>query len=106
MPHRWFSGAAWSKVARRLIEHQDGVLYRFRTDALPLHGMRTLAALPIGAAVWDTLDITVPRQAAAGRYALKLALVAEPFVENLRLRDILRDDDLYNGVVLDSLVVQ
>lgn len=106
VPSQWFAHPAWSKLARRVAERQAGALYRFRTDALPLHGLRTLSELPAGQAAADTVSFTVPAEAGPGRYALKLAVVAEPFVENLHLADILRDQDLYDGALVDSVDVR
>ncbi len=106
VPPRWFVQPGWSKLGRRALERQEGALYRFRTDALPLHGLRSLASLPRGSAAGDTLVFEVPAAAGPGRYALKLALMPEPFVENLHLRDLLRDDDLYDGALIDSVEVR
>src|SRR5262249_17222711 len=46
-PDRWYIRPAWSRVGRHIAEHADGVRYRARSDALPLHGMRDLALLPV-----------------------------------------------------------
>jgi hypothetical protein len=106
VPRRWYIQHAWSKLGRHLEEHRTGRLYRFRTDQLPFHGMSDLSQLARGTSVRDTLDIRVPPSAAPGRYVVKLALVPEPLVTNLRLRDILRDDDLYDGPAIGWITVR
>ena len=99
------AGPLHSSIARAT-ERQTGKLYRFRSDLLPFHGLRTLAALPAGESVPDTLTIQVPANAAPGRYALKLALVEQPFLPNLRMRDLLRDEDRWDGPVIGEVTVR
>lgn len=106
VPPRWFARPAWSKPARLLAQTLDHRLYRFRVGRPPFNWERNPARLPLNTPVPDTLRIIIPPRAASGEYEVTLALVEEPLLANSSLRDILRDDDSFEGPVVGRVTIK
>ncbi len=99
------SPAAVSKPWRKLVERLRGERYRFRADHLPAGGAYGVDCWAPGEVVRDTFRIEVPRDVAAGDYTVKVSMSHQPHYPNLRLQDLLSDDDLLDGLEVARLQV-
>ena len=57
-------------------------------------------------AVEDSFAVVVPRDAAAGRYDVRVRLLSQPHYPNYRLSDYFFDDDYYSGRRVSTLDVR
>lgn len=96
---------AVSKVWRKLVERSRRERYRFRGDHLPAGGAYGVDRWRPGEVVIDPFQLVVPRDVAPGDYTVKVAIARQPHYPNLRLRDILSDDDFLNGLEVGRLQV-
>ncbi len=99
------SPAAVSKVWRKLIEKLRGERYRFRADHLPAGGAYGVDRWAPGEVVRDAFQIEVPHDVAAGDYVVKVSLSHQPHYPNLRLQDLLSDDDRLDGLEVARLQI-
>ncbi len=106
VPRRWFFHPAWSKPARLLSQRIDHRLYRFRVGRPPLAWERNPARLPLREPAPDRLLVIIPPTAAPGEYVVTLSLAEETLLPNVTLRDLLRDDDSFEGPVVGRITVQ
>jgi hypothetical protein len=97
--------AAVSKPWRKLVERQRGERYRFRADHLPTGGAYGVDHWAVDEVVLDAFRIVVPHDVAPGDYTVKVAMTRQPHYPNLRLRDLLSDDDLLDGLEVGRLQV-
>jgi len=105
-PRPWFWCNALEKPSRNIVQLLEGRLYRNRVPRLPLMGSVSMARLPLGVPVPDTLSIKVPPAGRPGTWRLRLSLVEEPVVANQHLRDLFRDDENRLGPVVGYIVVE
>jgi len=97
--------AAFSKMWRKLVERTRHERYRFRADHLPTNGDYGVDRWSSAEVVQDSFRLTIPMDAAAGDYTVRLALTHQPHYPNLVWRDLLSDDDLLNGLEVAKLRV-
>ena len=97
---------AWcSKPWRKLLERLTRRRWRFREDHLPVNGAYGVDAWRPGEAVRDSFGVRVPADAAPGTYVVRVTMLHSPHYPNLRLRDLLSDDDFLAGVPAGTLRV-
>jgi hypothetical protein len=106
VPSRWFSHRLWNKPARLLTQRIDRRVYRHRVWSPLLQGSRNPARLPVGSAFPDTLMLPIPTNAAPGEWTVTLAVYAESFLPNYRLRDLVSDEDGFTGAVIGRVTVR
>jgi hypothetical protein len=87
------------------VERVRGERYRFRADHLPVGGAYGVDRWSPHEVVLDAFRIVVPRDVATGDYTVKLAISRQPHYPNLRLRDLVSDDDLLDGLEVGRLQV-
>lgn len=90
-------GDAWGKVYRKVIEELRGERYRFRIDALPFGGVYPPDLWARGELLRQHIDVPVPRDISEGRYTVSVKLHDAPHYSNLRMSDLLRNEDFYDG---------
>ena len=95
--------AAVSKLWRKLVERVRHERYRFRADHLPTNGDYGVDRWSPDEIVRDPFRVVVPRDVAAGDYDVRVSMVRQPHYPNLRLRDLMSDDDLLNGLAVSRL---
>lgn len=106
VPSRWYVRPAWSKLARHLAQRSDDRLYRIRIGRPPFDGERDPARLPLHEPMADRLLVFMPPAAAPGDYEVTLSLVEDALTPNLWLRDLWRDDDSVEGLVVGRFTLQ
>ena len=94
-----------SKVWRKLVERRTQARYRFRADHLPTDGAYGVDRWTANEVVRDSFRIVVPADVAPGDYVVRVTMRREPHYPNLRLRDLLSDDDVLNGIEMARLHV-
>jgi len=97
---------AISKAWRKLVERVRHERYRFRADHLPAAGAYGVDRWVPSEVVADSFRLVVPTDVAPGDYAVKVSIRHEPHYPNLRLRDLLSDDDYLDGPVVGRLQVR
>jgi hypothetical protein len=96
----------YGKVYRKILEKISGQRYRFRDDRLPFDGIFPPDTWPEGSILRDEFRIIVPGDIAPGRYTISVKLDNAPHVSNLRLKDLLSDDDFYDGPDLMTIEIK
>ena len=96
----------WSKIYRKVLERINGERYRFRSDHNPVNGLYPPNSWRLGEVVLDEFSVTIPADVSVGTYDIKITLLEVPLGPNYYLSDYLRDDDIYNGVKVGSIVVK
>ena len=94
------------KPARKLLEHLYGERYRFRADHLPVEGRYSVDAWRPDEVVRDSFRVIVPRDAAEGRYQVRIKMLRQPHYANFSLGDYFVDQDYYAGVLAGRLEVR
>ena len=100
-----FGGAMFPKLARKLKEREAGERFRFRTDYKILNGFFDPDVWPEHFYVKDEASITIPRDAAPGKYTVRAILLTRSTMPNVRLRDLFFDDDKYQGVEIGEVTI-
>src|SRR5205085_6380724 len=78
-------GPRWlAKPIRKAIERSRGERYRFREDHLPVGGAYGVDLWSWNEAIEDSFAVIVPRDAAAGRYEVRVRLLSQPHYPNYR----------------------
>ena len=98
-------GRPFPKITRKLVERTRGELYRFRADHKITDGFFDPDVWPAGYYVVDETTVHIPEDAAPGRYTVRAILLTQLSGPNIRLRDLLFDDDLYQGVPIGEILV-
>jgi hypothetical protein len=96
---------AFSKVWRKAVERWRHERYRFRADHLPTGGSYGVDRWAADEVVGDRFRVDVPRDVAPGEYTVKVTMIHQPHYPNLRLQDLLSDDDLLDGLAVAKLRV-
>ncbi|MBI4720865.1 MAG: hypothetical protein HY770_06520 [Chitinivibrionia bacterium] len=100
------AGKPFPKLIRKATEAATGRRYRFRADHKILNGMFSPEVWPDGALVFDSAVALVPPAMAPGRYTVSVKLIDVPVIQNIRLRDLLYDDDMYQGVAVADIEIR
>ena len=100
-----FGDKTFSKLARKIKERTAGERYRFRADHKILNGFFDPDLWPEGFYVADETSVAVPADAAEGNYTVRAILLTRPTMPNVRLRDLLYDDDVYHGVEIGEITI-
>ena len=98
--------ARYEKVYRKIVERIRGETYRFREDFLPFEGIYPPDRWRPGRVLRDYIDIVIPRYIADGIYTISVKMDNAPHYSNLRMKDLLRDDDLYDGPDLMQVEIE
>ncbi len=96
----------YGKVYRKILENLRGERYRFRYDHLPLNGLFTPERWPVGRVVKDRVMIRIPRDVHAGMYTVSVKMAIGTHYPNYSLRDLLNDDDSYDGPDVARVAVE
>jgi hypothetical protein len=94
-----------SKVHRILQQVRTGLRYRNRRVHVPLQGMFGVQRWPADRYVVDRMAITIPEDAAAGEYQVKVMWEERTFLPNHHISHFLSDWDSYDGQIVARLEV-
>jgi len=97
---------SYGKIYRKVAEKFRGERYRFRIDKLPFEGIYPPDRWPVNKILREYIDVPVPKDIAPGKYRISIRLNQAPHVDNLRMKDLLRDDDFYDGPDLMTVTVE
>jgi hypothetical protein len=98
--------AAYGKIYRKIVEEMRGERYRFRFDFLPFEGVYPPDRWEPGIVLRDHFNVVVPTYIAEGVYTISVKMDNAPHYSNLVMKDLLRDDDLYDGSDLMEIVIE
>ncbi|NNF08377.1 MAG: hypothetical protein HKN21_16570 [Candidatus Eisenbacteria bacterium] len=93
------------KIGRKVWERRNNFLVRFRGDDTPGVGIQPPDHWELERAMPHRALIPVPKTTKPGRYEIAVAINRIPQMPNYRLQDYLSEDDLYQGVVVDTVLV-
>ena len=96
----------YGKIYRKILETYNSTRYRFRYDHLPLSGLFTPDRWPHMQIVKDSMVIKIPEDISAGTYIISVKMTASTHYPNYSFRDLLNDDDSYDGPDMSSIVVE
>ena len=97
---------AYGKIYRKIVEEMRGERYRFRFDLLPFEGIYPPDRWEPGIVLRDHFNVVVPAYIAEGVYTISVKMDNAPHYSNLLMKDLLRDDDLYDGPDLMEIVIE
>ena len=86
-----------AECIRSFLERIRGETYRYRYDALPFEGIYPPDKWIPRQVLRDHIKVPVPGYISKGVYTISVKMDNAPHYSNLRMRDLLRDDDLYDG---------
>jgi len=102
-----FTPPAWiAKPARKVLERLRGERYRFRADHLPAGGAYGVDLWRPDEVVSDSFRVAVPRDAAPGRWTVRVKMIRQPHYPNYRLSDYFLEEDYYAGLPVTTLEVR
>jgi hypothetical protein len=101
-----FGGAPFPKIMRKLKEQLIGARYRFREQHKIRNGFLSPDTWAPGELIIDATNVAVPTDLVPGRYAISVKLFEEIHQPNLRVRDFLYDDDMYQGIQVSEIVIE
>jgi len=96
----------YGKVYRKIREKIEGKRYRFRISRLPFEGLYPPDKWPVGRVIREYTSIQVPRNISAGTYTVSVKMHRAPHKANYRIKDLLTDDDVYDGPDLMKVVIE
>ena len=98
--------AGYGKIYRKIIEKISGETYRFRDNVLPFEGIYPPDTWTPGSVLRQYIDVSIPEYIARGVYTISIKMDNAPHYSNLVMRDLLRDDDLYDGPDLMTVEIE
>ncbi len=96
----------YGKIYRKTIEKIKGETYRFRNDFLPFEGIYPPDTWTPGSVSRQYIDVSIPGHIARGVYTISIKMDNAPHYSNLVMRDLLRDDDFYDGPDLMTVEIE
>jgi len=96
----------YGKIYRKTIERIQGERYRFRIDKLPFEGIYPPDKWTPGKILSESFDVPIPTDITPGQYTISIRLHKSPHVSNLWLKDLLTDDDFYDGPDLMTVTIE
>jgi hypothetical protein len=90
---------AFDKLHRKLEERIHSVRWRVRESHMSLAGGVRPGRVAPGRGDRGSLALSIPRDAAPGRWDIRVRMIRTPRYVNLGVRDYLRDDDRFNAPV-------
>ena len=96
----------YGKIYRKIVEITRGERYRFRIDKLPFEGIYPPDKWPTGKILREYFDVPIPKDIAPGTYTISIKLDKPPHVSNMRMKDLLSDDDFYDGPDLMTVTIE
>jgi len=97
---------SYGKLYRKIIENFKGERFRFRTDRIPFQGVYPPEKWSPGQVFREYFSVAVPEDVVPGIYTISVRIHHPPHVSNLRIRDLLRNDDFYDGPDLMKVYIK
>jgi hypothetical protein len=88
---------SYGKIYRKGLEKREGLRYRFRVDHLPFNGIVTPDLWPTLRVIEDSVPVSIPSDIATGEYVISIRMSEATHYPNFSMRDLLTDDDSYDG---------
>ena len=105
-PELPLDGRPFPKILRKIKEARTGSLYRYRLDHKIQHGFLNPDTWPADLYVLDETTIRLPANLVPGEYTVFVKLHSTVYAPTYRLRDMLYDDDIYQGVEIGTISIQ
>lgn len=96
----------YGKIYRKALERIRGETYRCRYDALPFEGIYPPDKWIPRQVLRDHIRVPVPGYISKGVYTISVKMDNAPHYSNLRMKDLLRDDDFYDGPDLMEIRIE
>ena len=101
-----FYSPGYGKIYRKILEKRKGRRFRFRVDHLPFNGIVTPEKWPVMRVIRDSVPVAVPRDIAPGQYVISVRMSESAHYPNYSFRDLLRDDDSFDGPDVARIVIR
>ncbi|MEJ2722324.1 MAG: hypothetical protein P8181_14485, partial [bacterium] len=99
-------GRPFDKLARKFKEMLVGRLYRFTSFHKIRSGFLSPDTWRPGDLVLDEFGVSVPLEVEPGRYRVSVKLMTIPHQSTYWVRDLLFDNDIYEGIPVTTITVQ
>jgi hypothetical protein len=96
----------YGKIYRKILEKARGHRFRFRAGHLPFSGIFTPDQWPTMRIIKDKVVITVPEDIAPGEYIISLKLLKNTHYPNYSLKDLLMDEDSFDGPDMAKVIIK
>jgi hypothetical protein len=96
----------YGKIYRKMLEKIRGETYRFRINVLPFRGIYPPDTWVPGSVMRQYIDVPIPGYIAEGLYTISVKMDNAPHYSNLSMKDLLRDDDFYDGPDLMEIIIE
>jgi hypothetical protein len=100
-----FYSSSYSKIYRKTLELMTGRRYRWRQSHLPAAGLFP-PPLWRDSVIVDRAAVSIPGWMRPGVYRVSVSIGREPVYPTFTVRDFIRDDDRYSGVVVGTIEVK
>jgi len=98
--------ASYGKLYRKAYELVRGRRYRFSASHLPLGGVYPPDKWEPFRMIADTVGVPIPTDISPGIYTISVKMAPQAHYPNYTIKDILTDNDLYQGVPLERVEIQ
>jgi hypothetical protein len=96
----------YGKIYRKILEKARGHRFRFRAGRLPFGGIFTPDQWPAMRIIKEKIVIIVPEDIAQGEYTISLKLSENTHYPNYSLKDLLMDEDSYDGPDMAKVIIK
>ena len=96
----------YGKIYRKILEKTKKHRFRFRYGHLPLNGIFTPDKWPPMHIIKDSMIINIPEDIASGEYTISVKMSERPQYPNYSLKDILSDNDYFNGPDMGKIIIE
>jgi len=96
----------YGKIYRKMLEKIRNETYRYRMNVLPFRGIYPPDKWIPGSVMRQYIDVPIPGYITEGVYTISIKMDNAPHYSNLRMKDLLRDDDLYDGPDLMEIIIE
>jgi hypothetical protein len=97
---------AFSKLYRLVLQKMNHTRYRFRSEHNPVNGVYSPRLWRTGDIIEDEFRVVVPRDVSRGRYDIRINLLSVPFSPNYWIKDLVSDNDIYEGAKVGTVIVE
>jgi len=96
----------YSKIYRKILEGIRGYKFRFRYSGVPTNGMFTPEKWPPMQVVTEALNIKIPGYITPGEYTISVKMAKQTAYPNYSLRDLINDDDRFDGPDFGRITIE
>lgn len=96
----------YGKIYRKIVEKRNNGRFRFRIDHLPFNGIFTPDMWPLFRVIKDKVVVNIPYDIVPGEYMISVRMSESTQYPNYSLKDLLSDDDSFDGPNMARIIVE